>query len=41
MRTAVASILAHHLEAMDPCFPEPCKDVQAATREAVAQLRAE
>ena len=41
MRTAVASILVHHLEAMDPRFPEPSEDEQAAIREAVAQLQAE
>jgi PPK2 family polyphosphate:nucleotide phosphotransferase len=41
MRTAVASILVHHLEAMDPRFPEPSEDERAAIREAVAQLRAE
>ena len=41
MRTAVASILVHHLEDMDPRFPEPSEDEQAAIREAVAKLRAE
>ena len=41
MRTAVASILVHHLEAMDPRFPEPSAEEQAEIREAVAQLRAE
>lgn len=41
MRTAVASILVHHLEAMDPRFPEPSEEEQAAIREAVAQLQAE
>jgi PPK2 family polyphosphate:nucleotide phosphotransferase len=39
MRTAVASILVHHLEAMDPQFPEPPDE--AAMREAVAKLRDE
>jgi PPK2 family polyphosphate:nucleotide phosphotransferase len=41
MRTAVASILVHHLEAMDPRFPEPSEDERVAIREAVAQLQAE
>jgi PPK2 family polyphosphate:nucleotide phosphotransferase len=41
MRTAVASILVHHLEDMDPQFPQPSEDEQAAIREAVAQLQAE
>jgi PPK2 family polyphosphate:nucleotide phosphotransferase len=41
MRTAVASILVHHLEAMDPRFPEPSEDERAAIREAVVQLQAE
>jgi PPK2 family polyphosphate:nucleotide phosphotransferase len=41
MRTAVASILVHHLEAMDPRFPEPSEDEQAEIREAVAKLQAE
>jgi PPK2 family polyphosphate:nucleotide phosphotransferase len=41
MRTAVASILVHHLEAMDPRFPEPSEDERAAIREAVAELQAE
>jgi PPK2 family polyphosphate:nucleotide phosphotransferase len=41
MRTAVASILVHHLEDMDPQFPEPSEDEQAAIREAVAKLQAE
>jgi PPK2 family polyphosphate:nucleotide phosphotransferase len=40
MRTAVASILVHHLEDMDPQFPEPTADEQAAIREAVAKLQA-
>ena len=39
MRTAVASILVHHLEAMDPRFPEPSD--AAAIAEAVARLRDE
>jgi len=41
MRTAVASILVHHLEDMDPCFPEPSEDEQAAIGAAVERLRAE
>ena len=41
MRTAVASILVHHLEDMDPRFPEPTGDERAAIREAVARLRDE
>ena len=39
MRTAVASILVHHLEAMDPRFPQPTEEEQAAIREAVEKLR--
>ena len=41
MRTAVASILVHHLEAMDPRFPEPSDEERAAIAEAVARLRDE
>ena len=41
MRTAVASILVHHLEAMDPRFPEPTDEERAAIAEAVAKLRDE
>jgi hypothetical protein len=41
MRTAVASILVHHLEAMDPRFPEPSEEERAAIEEAVGKLRAE
>jgi PPK2 family polyphosphate:nucleotide phosphotransferase len=41
MRTAVAAILVHHLEAMDPQFPEPTEDERAAIAGAVAKLRAE
>ena len=41
MRTAVASILVHHLEAIDPQFPQPSEDERAAIREAVAKLQAE
>ena len=37
MRTAVAAILVHHLEEMDPRFPEPAEE--EAIREAVAKLR--
>ena len=41
MRTAVASILVHHLEAMDPRLPEPSDEERAAIAEAVARLRDE
>ena len=41
MRTAVASILVHHLEAMDPRFPEPTDEERAEIAEAVAKLRDE
>jgi PPK2 family polyphosphate:nucleotide phosphotransferase len=41
MRTAVAAILVHHLEDMDPRFPEPSEEERAAMGEAVAKLRAE
>ena len=41
MRTAVAAILVHHLEAMDPRFPAPTDDERAAIAEAVAKLRDE
>ena len=41
MRTAVASILVHHLEVMDPRFPEPTDEERAAIAEAVAKLRDE
>ncbi|MCD6726524.1 MAG: hypothetical protein LT070_04720 [Solirubrobacteraceae bacterium] len=40
-RTAVASILVHHLEAMDPRYPEPGPGEREAMDEAVAELRAE
>ena len=40
-RTAVASIIASHLEAMDPQFPELSAEDQAAMDAAVAALRAE
>jgi PPK2 family polyphosphate:nucleotide phosphotransferase len=39
MRTAVASILVHHLEAMDPAFPKLSRNEKAAMREAVATLQ--
>ena len=39
MRTAVAAILVHHLEEMDPQFPEPTGDERAAMVEAVEKLR--
>ena len=41
MRTAVASILVHHLEAMDPRFPVPSADQRAAMDAAVEALQAE
>ncbi len=41
MRTAVASIVADHLEAMDPRFPELSEADRSAMDEAVAALRAE
>ena len=41
MRTAVASILVHHLEEMDPRFPEPSEAERAEIDEAVEKLRAE
>ncbi len=41
MRTAVASILVHHLEDMGPTFPEPSADDQAAMKAAVDKLNAE
>jgi PPK2 family polyphosphate:nucleotide phosphotransferase len=40
-RTAVAEIVAHHLDAMDPQFPEPTTEERAAMDAAVADLRAE
>ena len=39
MRLAVAAILVHHLEAMDPQFPQPTGDERAAMEAAVATLR--
>ena len=41
MRTAVAAILVHHLEAMDPDFPKLSKADRSAMHEAVAALEAE
>jgi hypothetical protein len=41
MRTAVAAILVHHLEALDPRFPALSSADRAAMREAVAALEAE
>jgi PPK2 family polyphosphate:nucleotide phosphotransferase len=41
MRTAVAAILLHHLEDMDPRFPEPTDEERAAMDLAVKQLEAE
>ena len=40
-RTVVASILAEHLEAMDPQFPELTEKDEAAMDTAVAALRDE
>ena len=39
MRLAVAAILVHHLEDMDPRFPQPTGDDRAAMVEAVEKLR--
>ena len=39
MRLAVAAILVHHLEDMDPRFPQPTAEERAAMDEAVAKLR--
>ena len=41
MRTAVAAIVVHHLEDMDPGFPVLGPEDEAAMREAVRQLDAE
>jgi hypothetical protein len=41
MRTAVAAVLVHHLEAMDPRFPTLSSADRAEMREAVAALEAE
>ncbi len=41
MRTAVAAILVHHLDAMDPRFPQISADEQDAVEEAVRALRDE
>jgi PPK2 family polyphosphate:nucleotide phosphotransferase len=41
MRTAVAAILVHHLEAMDPAFPRLSPEERTAMDEAVAALEAE
>jgi hypothetical protein len=41
MRTPVASILVHHLEATDPRFPEPADEERAEIAEGVAKLEAE
>jgi len=41
MRTAVASILVHHLADLDPTFPEPSQEDRAAMDAAVAQLKDE
>jgi PPK2 family polyphosphate:nucleotide phosphotransferase len=39
LRTAVASIVVHHLEAMDPRFPQPSGQELAEMEAAVAELR--
>jgi PPK2 family polyphosphate:nucleotide phosphotransferase len=41
MRTAVAAILVHQLEAMDPRFPQPSAAARAELGEAIAELRSE
>jgi PPK2 family polyphosphate:nucleotide phosphotransferase len=41
LRTAVAAILVHHLEDMDPRFPQPSADERAEMEQAAAELRAE
>jgi len=41
LRTAVASIVAEHLEAMEPRFPQPTQKELAEMDAAVAKLRAE
>jgi hypothetical protein len=41
MRTAVAAILVHHLEAMAPEFPTLSGEERTAMDEAVAALQAE
>lgn len=41
LRTAVAAIVAHHLEAMDPQYPKPTREQRAELAAALDQLRAE
>jgi PPK2 family polyphosphate:nucleotide phosphotransferase len=41
LRTAVAAILVHHLEEMDPRYPQPSPEELAAMQEAVKELLAE
>jgi len=41
LRAAVGAILVHHLEAMDPQFPEPSPEAIAEMEAAVGELRAE
>ncbi len=41
MRTAVADVIAHHLEDLDPRFPEPTAEDRAAMDAAVAELESE
>ena len=41
MRTAVADVIAHHLEDLDPRFPEPTVEDSAAMDAAVKELEAE
>ena len=41
MRTAAASIIAHHLDDMDPQFPVQTDEQRAAMAAAVSELQAE
>jgi PPK2 family polyphosphate:nucleotide phosphotransferase len=41
LRTAVAAIVVHHLQAMDPRFPQPSDQERDEMAAAVAELRAE
>jgi polyphosphate kinase 2 (PPK2 family) len=41
MRTAVGAILVHHLQDMDPRFPEPTPEERTMMDEAVQRLAAE
>jgi hypothetical protein len=40
-RTAVARIVVHHLELMDPRFPEPDEAARRAAAEAIRLLHGE